>query len=70
MVWHVDSYSLTPAPFEERGLLDSGEPWPSLLVQPEKTPQWLFSEPQTQMEMASDLGLEVSGFLYLKNLHC
>lgn len=38
VVWHVDSYSLTPAPFEERGLLDSGEPWLSLLVQLEKTP--------------------------------
>lgn len=24
MVWHVDSYSVTPAPFEERGLLGLG----------------------------------------------
>lgn len=35
MVWHVDSYSLTPALFEERGLLDSRELRPSLLAQTE-----------------------------------
>lgn len=70
MVWHVDSNSLTPAPFEERESLDSGEPQPSLLAQGEKTPQRLFSETQTGMEMAGNLGLEVSGFLYLKNSHC
>lgn len=70
MVWHVDSHSLTPAPFEERGLLDSGEPQPSLLAQQEKTPQRLFAETQTDMDMAGNPGLEVSGFLYLKNSHC
>lgn len=35
VVWHVDSYSLTPALFEERGLLDSWELQPSLLAQTE-----------------------------------
>lgn len=29
----------------------------------QKAPQWLFSETQTEMEMASNLGLDVSGFL-------
>lgn len=36
----------------------------------QKAPQWLFSETQTEMEMAGNLGLDMSGFLYLKNLHC
>lgn len=36
----------------------------------QKAPQWLFSETQTEMEMAGNLGLDVSDFLYLKNLHC
>lgn len=36
----------------------------------QKAPQWLFSETQTEMEMAGNLGLDVSGFFYLKNLHC
>lgn len=44
VVWHVDSYSLTPAPFEERALLDSEEPQPSLLAQREKTPQRLLNQ--------------------------
>lgn len=34
MVWHVDSYSLTPA-LLDRGLLDSRELQPSLLAQTE-----------------------------------
>lgn len=70
VVWHVGSYSHTPAPFEGRGLLDSEEPQPSLLAQEEKAPLRLFSETQTRMEMTGNLGLEVSHFLYLENLHC
>lgn len=70
MVWHVGSYSYALTPFEGRGLLDSGEPQPSLLAQEEKAPPRLFSETQTRMEMAGNLGLEVSCFLYLENLHC
>lgn len=68
MVWHVDSYSLTPA-LLDRGLLDSRE-LRHLFWLKQKAPQWLFSETQTEMEMAGILGLDVSGFLYLKNLHC
>lgn len=49
VVWHVDSYSLTPALFEERGCWAQGSS-SHLFWFKQKAPQWLFSETQTEMK--------------------